>query len=535
MILKSLEDLENYKNSISIPKSFISLKDINEVSEGGGESTNSCNNKLFYWNFEPYYIEELVRIYEKLTMDVINGGRLQELELDLKFIVQEMMNENTCPIEAILYASKAVNNLITSNNSLIETIGTVIADTYNRNSAEYKETIKFILEEWSWDTQIMILINACGKISDVEILKIIYDRHTKGDTRLQALKAFMSGNNEICIDYTLKLISLNQEADNTEVQMAKYFIHNYTRSFGRDAIKKAESYLDIPSINRQARKIISRVIPSCKRDETVTLDTMIKKAKNWEIEDGFESSFLMWMNNNTTRKNAFLAIRYSNSPKVEEIILDILQKYQCNSIEVGTALVTLAQWGSRKCASEKFLSLIEANKYDVTRKVYCNAAMCSLGKEEESMELIKEFLEETYYDSRQIFSMIRDCAYKSSQLLRYAIKTVYDEYLNSDDEEKIIKAINGAYELCDKPKFNFKDITLQLIKDSIGISSRVDKKFSDEVYTALINLVERLLNDKNKDEFIDILFFIIENDACNPRLKFKSISMLKRLSVDPPK
>jgi len=122
VILKSLEDLENYKNSISIPKSFISLKDINEVSEGGGESTNSCNNKLFYWNFEPYYIEELVRKYEKLTMNVINGGRLQELELDLKFIAQEMMNENTCPIEAILYASKAVNNLITSNNSLIETI-----------------------------------------------------------------------------------------------------------------------------------------------------------------------------------------------------------------------------------------------------------------------------------------------------------------------------------------------------------------------------------------------------------------------------
>ena len=74
-----------------------------------------------------------------------------------------------------------------------------------------------------------------------------------------------------------------------------------------------------------------------------------------------------------------------------------------------------------------------------------------------------------------------------------------------------------------------------MIKDYIGINKKVDRKFSDEVYTSLLNLVERLLNDKNKDEFIDILFFIIENEDCNKRLKFKAISMLKRLSVDPPK
>lgn len=536
MILKSLEDLENYKNSISIPKSFISLKDINEVQMSGGESTNTCNNKLFYWNFESYHIEELVKMYEKLNIGNINNGKLHELELDLKYIGQEMTNKKTCPIEAILYTSKVINSLIISNNSLIETIGTVIADIYKKNICqEYKDTITFILEEWSWDYQIMILINACGKIKDTDLLKIIYDRHTKEDTRLQALKAFMSDDNDICIDYSLKLISLTQEADNTEVQMAKYFIHNFTKLFGKASIKKAEEYLEVPNINKQARKIISRVIPSCKTNENITLDTMIKKAKNWDTDNDFESCFLSWMNNNATRKNAFLAIRYSNSPRVEEIIVDILNKYNCNSIEIGTALVTLAQWASRKGASKQLLDLIQENKYDPTKKVYCHAAMCSLGKEEDSIDLVKEFLEEDYYDSRQIFSMIRDCAYKSSQLLRYSIKSVYDEYLSSEDEEKVIKAINGAYELCDKPKFNFKNITLNMIKDYIGINKKVDRKFSDEVYTSLLNLVERLLNDKNKDEFIDILFFIIENEDCNKRLKFKAISMLKRLSVDPPK
>ena len=40
---------------------------------------------------------------------------------------------------------------------------------------------------------------------------------------------------------------------------------------------------------------------------------MIKKAKNWEKEDDFEEYYLVWMNDNITRKNAFLAIRYSNS------------------------------------------------------------------------------------------------------------------------------------------------------------------------------------------------------------------------------
>lgn len=535
MILKSLEDLENYRNNMSISKPSISLKDINEVSEGGGESTNNCNNKLFYWNFKPYYIEELLRTYEKLTLGNINSGRLHELEMDLRFISQDMIDESTCPIEAILYASKSINNLLINNNLLIETIGNVIAEIYNKNKEEYKETIKFILYEWSWSTQIMILINACGKIDNTEFLGIIYDRHTKGDTRLQALKAFMNKSDDECIDYALKLISLTQESDNTEVQMAKYFIHNYTKSFGNKAIKKAEKYLEVQNINKTARKIISRVMPSGIKDEAVTLDTMIKKAKNWEVENDFYNTFEKWMNNINTRKNAFLAIRYSNSSKVEDMIMDILDKYSCNSVEIGTALVTLAQWGSRKGLSPRFLKLINKNKNDITKKVYCNAAMCSLGDEDSAVELIREFLEENYYESRQIFSIIRDCAYKSNQLLRFAIKTIYNEYLNSNDELKIIKAINGAYELCDKPKFNFKDIVLSSIKKSIGLNSKASIIYSDDIYMALINLIEKLLNDKNKDEFIDILFFIIEDDKCSPRIKFKAISMLKRLKVDPPK
>lgn len=535
MILKSLEDLEKYKNSMSISKPLVSLKDINEVSEGGGESTNTCSNKLFYWNFESYHIEDLVRCYEKFTSNNINLGKLHELEIELKCIAQEMMGENTCPIEAILYASKVINNILVNNNALVETIGNVIAYIYSRNESEYKETIKFILEEWSWTIQIMILINACGKIEDIDLLNIVYDRHTKGDTRLQALKAFMNVKKDICVDYTLKLISLTQEIDNTEVQMAKYFIHNYTKNFGTSYIKRAEEYLNIPTINKQARKIISRVIPSASKMEVITLDVMIKKAKNWDVENDFEEVFNTWMNNSSTRKNAFLAIRYSNSPIVEELIMSILNKYKCNSIEIGTALITLAQWGSRRGCSKLFYDLVEEHKNDITKKVYCNAALCSLGKEEDAIELIREFLEENYYDSRQIFSIIRDCAYKSNQLLRYAVQTIYYEYLNSDEEEKIIKAINGAYELCDKPKFNFKDIVLPSIKNSIGITQKINTIYSDNVYVAVINLVERLLNDKNKDEFIDILFFIIESKECNQRLKLKAISMLKRLRVDPPK
>ena len=83
---------------MSTSKYLVSLKDINEVSEGGGESTNTCSNKLFYWNFESYYIEDLVRCYEKVGTNDINSRKLDELEIDLKYIAEEMMSENTCPI-----------------------------------------------------------------------------------------------------------------------------------------------------------------------------------------------------------------------------------------------------------------------------------------------------------------------------------------------------------------------------------------------------------------------------------------------------
>ena len=86
-------------------------------------------------------------------------------------------------------------------------------------------------------------------------------------------------------------------------------MQNYIKNFGKSYIKRAEEYFNIPTINKQARKIISRVIPTTSNIEVITLDVMIKKAKNWEIENDFEKVFDDWMSNGLTRKNAFLAIR----------------------------------------------------------------------------------------------------------------------------------------------------------------------------------------------------------------------------------
>ncbi len=535
MILKSLEDLEKYKDSIKPSNYSVSIKEINKVSEVGGESTNSSNNKLFYWNFETYHIEALVKCYEKILKFTVNSNTLAQLEIDIMLIAKEMMDEDTCPIEAILYASKIVNNLIIKNNLIVEVLGNIIAQIYYKNKYEYKDTIEFILKEWSWNNQIMILINACGKIGDLDLLKLIYKYHTQSDNKLQALKSFMNVRNSVCIDYSLSLIAKVEEVDNIEVQMAKYFINNYSKSFGIAGIKKAEEYLASQEINKQSKKIISRAMPNISKVESVTLNTMIKRAKNWKQDSEFEEVFTKWMNQDDTRKNAFLASRYSNSSNIEKMILDTINMNKCTSIEIGTALITLAQWGTRRGLSDKFYTLIEKYKTDVTKNVYCDAAMCSIGKEKESLDLIREFLEQQYYESRQIFSIIRDCSYKSNQLLKKSVRKVYTEYLNSNDDDKIIKAINGAYELCDKPKFNFKNIVLPEIKRTLGIESDRVVQYSENVYLAVINLVERLLNDKNKDEFIDILFFIIDNDFCSTKLKLKSIAVLKRLKVDPPK
>lgn len=534
MILKSLEDLEKYKSKMSTAKNVVSLKDINEVSEGGGESTNSYNNKLFYWNFDPYYIKELVSYYEELAQRELNQKNINQFKNRVIDISNEMMKNNTCPIEAILYSSKSVNYLL-ENNLMIDILGDIISKIYLKRPDEYRDTIKFILNEWSWNLQIIALINACGKIGDMELINIIYTTHTKDDTRLEALKAFMNINNNICIEYTLNLISQIKESDNIEVQMVKYFINNYIKSFGKEAVKKAEQYLVDESINKQAKKAISRIMPNVSKVESVTLNTMIKRAKNWDREENFEEMFKEWMKDSSTRKNAFLAIRYSNSKNVESMIMEVLNNYNCNSVEIGTAIITLAQWGTRKGISENFYKLIEKYKGDLTKKIYCNAAMCSIGDEKNSLELIEEFLEQRHYDSRQIFSIIRDCAYKSSALIKNSIKKVYVEYLYSKDEKNIIKAINRSYELCDNPKFNFKDIVLPEIKKAVGINGSRIVKYSEDVYIALINLVERLLNDKNKDEFIDILFFMIENEFCSKKIKCKSIMMLKRLKVDPPR
>ena len=533
MILKSLEDLDRYTNLMINSKNIVTLKDINKVSEGGGESTNTYNNKLFYWNFQPYYIQELVQCYEELAKVELTKYRLKEFKNKIIKISNKMIYKDICPIEAILYASKSVNYLL-YNELLINTLGDIISQIYIYNEGEYKDTILFILNEWSWNLQIIVLINACGKIGDIDFLNIIYEKYTKDDTRLESLKAFMNVNNDICMDYSLKVISQIKESDNIEVQMVRYFVNNFNKSFGELSIKKAEKYLIDENINKQAKKAISKVIPRVSKVEGITLNSMIKIAKNWENED-FKNLFTKWMKDDVTRKNAFLAMRYSNHKDVETMIIDTLNNYKCSSIEIGTAIISLAQCGTRKGIGEKFFELVNKYKNDTSIKVYCNAAMCSIGDENNSIELIEEFLEKKYYDRGQIFSLIRDCTYKSIHLIKIAIRKVYMKYLNSGDRNKIQKAINGAYELCYNPKLNFSNIVLPEIKKIINISMKNGVELSEEIYIDLINFIERLINDKNKDEFIDILFSIIENKFCSSKIKSKSIIMLKRLKVDPPR
>ena len=539
MILKSLEDLERYKDDIINVNSFVNMKEINEVSNVGGDSTNSFNNKLFYWNFEPCHIQDLVDVFNRITEAKLRTKNLRDVEEEIKFIAKDMIDEQTCPIESILYTSKMINEYMYKYPYLIDFLGKIICDIYNEKKDEYKDTIKFILKEWSWNNQLIILINACGKIGDIELLEAIRDDYSKENYRLELLKSFMNIKTNICNEYALELISKTSERDGVEVQMAKYFIKNYYNCYGDNGIKNADKYLSNNNLNKQSKKIISRAIPNISNVESVTLNTMIKKAKNWNIEPDFEETFEKWMIDPATRKNAMLAVRYSNSQNIEKMIMEILNNYKCNSVEIGTAMITLAQWGSRKVLSQDILDLIKDNQEDITRKVYCNAAMCSIGKEYETKELIKDFLEEEYYDNKQIFSIIRDCAYKSNQLLRRCIKDVYTQYLNSEDEQKQIKAINAAYELCNKPKFNFKDIVLPLIKERLGIKTTqnsVDKKnISTNQCLAILGLVEKLLNDNNKNEFIDILFFMIEDERCSANLRLKATSMLKQLRIDPPK
>lgn len=528
-MLKCLDDLERYKENIVSSK--ISISEFNKIDNVGGNLKNSYNNKLFTWNFKQHHIESFIECFNNL----VETKSIYNFKIKVKQISDKMIFENICPIEAILYASKVINNTLDKNDSFIEALGDLIEYVYLKNPNEYKSTIQFILDEWTFKNQLLITINACGKIKDDELLELIYKKHTLNECKFYALKAFMNVDSEIYIDYVLSMMSTNNESDKLEVDMAKFFINNYKKRFKELGIKKAEKYLLDDSLTKQSKKIISRAIPNVSNVESVTLNTMIKKSKNWYSDENFESYFRNLIADSKTRKDAFLAIRYSNHKNIEKMIIDALDEYDCSAIEIGTALITISQWGSRVGISKNFYELIKKYKNDEDKKIYCYASMCSIGREKETILLIEEYLEQKLYTQRQIFSIIRDCSYKSNKILKKSIKQVYNEYLNSTDYEKIKKAINGAYELCNKPKFNYKEIVFEEIKNFLGMNSNCFKLIKEEVYLSVINLIDRLLDDNSKDEFVDILFFILDNKLLSSEVKFKIISMLKRLSINPPK
>lgn len=510
--ITSLEELITIKNQFKVEYGE-GIKDIGEEFIVGGDEVNSVVNRVFTYRFNEVYLEEIVRIFRKLKGREIHEGRIYTLIYALRSIAREMKNNNNYALEAILYGSKEINNNISNNEILVDKLGGLIKEIYMTSEQKYKSALEYILETWKWTPQLNIVINACGKIKDEELLRIIY-YNLEEETKVEGFKAFVNSGMTSSIEYIMKIMAEVQEGDINSNKICRYLSNYYINNFGESGIELALEYVKTPSMSRRGKKELYKILPKSEGNDIGAMIKMVQEDKLNELNKFLSSS--------GTRRNLYVALRWSKNPKAESIALNGLKNYKNSSTEIGEALITLA-----KLRSNEVISLSHNYISKNIAKTHCYGALAIKGFVDYGRKLAEEFFEEP---NRRNYCIIKQCR----GILGKLIREIFEEYVSSHDSSKIIKGLNGGKELVIQDEIQYGSMFIEELRKMVRNNSGNTVLTGEEVRLHIIRVIDEIFNEKTKQKLIPVLFNIIESENSSTREKVRAKAILLKVGAAVP-
>ena len=104
---------EKLQKALEENSDFTTMVNEEIATSTGAMLTNESENKLFIWQFDEIDIKSLVSYFERISDGVLNRAKLKKVKTELISIGKDIEKNNVYPVEAILYASKIINNRLT--------------------------------------------------------------------------------------------------------------------------------------------------------------------------------------------------------------------------------------------------------------------------------------------------------------------------------------------------------------------------------------------------------------------------------------
>jgi len=500
-----------------------------EISPSTGVlPTNESENRLFIWQFDVTDIRSLVSYFNEISDSEFNNSKFRKIKEDLKSIGKDIEKNNVYPVEAILYASKLINNRLT-DLSLRVCLAEVIEYFLVRNEVRGEKVIRHICKNWTWSNQQKISILAAKALNNMDILSLIYNEfHDRNEVKLECFTTLIMSGNEEALDMILNMVcNLNSDYE-VDIQIRNLFANKFEEKF---LIKGVKAVQDVkssrPGITRFGRRALDGIgVELSGTDiklEGSNLSELIQIARSGikNNEDYFSKNFIGTKNK---RKSVLLALRYSTDKDYASKFLYELynkNKTKIDSDEIKDTALSLALLGS-----DKSIEICKTNENITDIKPYEWGARIILGDDSVSDFLAEDYFEEKIGNISDYKKIVRGCINRNKALTGKIEKKFKELIVEANESDfckylKIIKNFIREYN-----NIASRQIILDMINDK---ESSLYKRIieSSLMQNAIINTLGDLVNEDTIKLYQNTLFLIAKNPDFNIKIKTKANSILK--------
>lgn len=528
--IKTFSELEKLKNILPKSRSV----DIKDQFSTPGLQPIGCENGLFYWEFSEDDVREFVIILEKIKE---NDKRLyNNMILKLKEKCNSMVVRGISPIGSLLYATKTINKYM-NNMGFSDEVAEILY-TFNCNQ-HLNEELEHILKKWNWTAQLKIAIKLCGKIGNVDLLTIAYNRFY-GDENLKVdiFKALMDTGREEAIPMILYFIKNLDKENEKDRQIANYF-RSKIYIFLPECRTTLEETFKSRNISPFGKKVLSDLIT----DGVISSETTNNKVKNLSYfielakiaakeskadankkKQALEELYNA-LNQPNYRGHVMFALRFTNIKEAGNYIISTLKNNNCNKNEIKQAIMTLgflAYTDEKEYILDSYL-----NKIDY--KVYVWAYLALIKDESYIEKLASELFEEKTTLADEVSSVIKQI-YKSVPILKKKIVEKFNQTIISNDHNQILKSIKNLQYVNTVVETELKPIII-IMFDKLGYSSDDIIWRNEKIQDMVLSLVREFVTEDSVPKYIEnFLFYVMNSNKFSGNIRFKARNILNNIN-----
>lgn len=493
----------------------------------GAMLTNESENKLFIWQFDEIDIKSLVSYFEGISDGLLNRAKLKKVKTELISIGKDIEKNNVYPVEAILYASKVINNRLT-DLSLRECLAEVIEYFLKENEIRGEKVLRHIFKNWTWTNQQKIAILASKALNNIEILSLVYDEfHDINELKYECFVALLNSGNEEVLEMLLNMIcSLNNYYE-VDRQIGNLFLAKFEEKF---LLKGVEFVQEIKesrfNITYFGRKTLDKITADISEIETTSKGSEMsdfKKAARSSVKDNEDYFIRHFSSSKNKRKSIILALRCAAD---KDYAADFLVreynefKTKLNPEEIKATILTLALLGSEKAIeiSRKY----KENDF----KPYEWASMIILGDSTPLDRLCEDYFNNDYGFSNDYKSIIRACINRNNHIIE-KIERKFQELIKKSNEREFCEYLRIAKNFIREHKnVSMRQFLIKIATEKDNNQYlRIVK--SEKMQDAVINSIGELVNEDTIKIYQNTLFTIAQNPDFSTKTKAKANSILK--------